>query len=411
MIGHITQKLTSYDSLALLREYFLQAKANDHLNSTGANTSPSDLDLTKSIIGMICLDKTDFSEIDHFQTNRHFQDALELDHLPSHAKISQWLANSSTQHEKQLRAMIQHLTPSAEQDAINNQDTLSLLQTFSRLCLQDIAQKELAPELCTAEASPFTASKRKQLDELGYMVIENVLSEEEVAQARDIVLRLAQWEEEQGCAHFYGNENRLQRIWNLLNKHEMFREVIQRPVIHQVMNHIFDRPTLHQKYVMHSWAANIVYKGGEAQMLHVDSAVPEPLPQWPVRANANFLLNDFTAENGASLVIPATHNRPDKPSPADEKSPDLIKVIAPKGAMVVWHGSLWHQSGQNNTHEPRIALLAGFTASHLKEMCLEEDYTKVVDQDIQDSASPLLKRLIGVDFGIKKGALQKPPQW
>jgi ectoine hydroxylase-related dioxygenase (phytanoyl-CoA dioxygenase family) len=248
-------------------------------------------------------------------------------------------------------------------------------------------------------------------NENGYAIMPGVLSDDEVEEIRAILLRLAAWEREHGTAFLYGGGDTLQRIYNLLNKHPIFRDLIQRPLILEIMDDLFDRDTLHNKYLLCSWHANIIGGGGEAQILHVDSAVPEPLPPWIIRANINYLLDDYTEQNGATLCLPGSHKFLRKPTAADQKRTDLVTMTAPKGSLAIWTGHLWHKSGRNQTSKERMGLLGGFAASHLKEMCIEEDHLQIIDKDIVKNATPALQRMIGVGHGIKKGALQKPPEW
>ncbi len=261
----------------------------------------------------------------------------------------------------------------------------------------------------------------------GYVIIENVLSSSECDQIRNIVLQLAKWEKDNNSAHLYdrdpsylsavnaeifvNNDNYLQRIWNLLNKHETFREIIQRSIILEIMESIFDRQTKHQKYVLSSFQANIIGSGGPDQKLHIDTPVPEPLPPWIIKATTIWPIDDFTKYNGATLCLPGSHRFKYKPRDKDQNRPDLIKLIAKKGSVIVTHGALWHKSGENQTKEDRIALLGSFAASFTRDISTEENYSQVINGDIIKDASNELRQILGVESGIQPGALQHPPEW
>lgn len=106
--------------------------------------------------------------------------------------------------------------------------------------------------------------------------------------------------------------------------------------------------------------------GHGQQGLHVDwrpRAQNEPFQV----LTALWLLDDFTAENGATRLVPGTHRLP-HPVPRDYAQPhahhpDERIITAPAGAVLLINGHLWHSGRQNNSKGPRraaqMALLRG----------------------------------------------------
>ena len=86
------------------------------------------------------------------------------------------------------------------------------------------------------------------------------------------------------------------------------------PIVEDILEFFFERETLHQKYMLSSFQSNIIHPGGEEQQLHVDSSLSNPLPPWPIRLNINFLLTNWTKENGATIVYPKSHKYNTTPS-------------------------------------------------------------------------------------------------
>ena len=154
---------------------------------------------------------------------------------------------------------------------------------------------------------------------------------------------------------------------------------------------------------MASWHGNIINPGGDAQIVHVDSAVPEPLPTWIVRANVNYIVEDYTVENGATRCLPGSHLFCKKPTPEDiEYHKDkFVDLVAPAGSVVIWHGHLWHCSGQNNSKKARVGLLGCYAATHLLEMCLEENHPLIVSDSRKKEMDLELQRLFSLNHGIK----------
>jgi ectoine hydroxylase-related dioxygenase (phytanoyl-CoA dioxygenase family) len=144
--------------------------------------------------------------------------------------------------------------------------------------------------------------------------------------------------------------------------------------------------------------------GALEQILHVDASVPDPLPPWKIRLNINFLLDDFTETNGATLVVPGSHLYLRKPTRKDAQLCQFRKLLAPKGSMVIWNGHLWHKSGSNFSQTSRSALLACFSASFMREIAVEENYLEVMDRRHLEASSEILKELVGFNHGRKLGA-------
>lgn len=242
----------------------------------------------------------------------------------------------------------------------------------------------------------------------GFFILENVLDVEKIALLKRAVNYLAETELSLGVGHLYSSTGKLQRVWNLLNKSSLFREIIQYPAIVDTMDWIFDRDTAHQKYYLSSFQANILSPGAEAQKWHLDTPVPEPHPTWDIKANTIWLLDDFTEANGATEVIPGSHAFNMRPQVADTiLQTARQKVIAKAGSVIITSGMLWHRSGDNRSDQTRTVLLGSFAASYAREIANEENYAVVLDRAVADSASETLKRILGLDHGIRPGALSQ----
>jgi len=250
----------------------------------------------------------------------------------------------------------------------------------------------------------FTEKHKKDFEQNGFTIVEGILTPDESKVMRDIIIDLADAEKKNNSAYYYNGHFSNQRVWNLLNKDASFRELIQLPFLMNTMDWIFRRDTIHHKYFLSSLQANILYPGAPAQKLHIDTPVPEPLPSWIIKANSIWLLDDFTASNGATEVLPGSHKFPYKPKAEDQNRTDIKIVNAPAGSVLITHGALWHRNGSNRSNRARIALLGSFSASFVREIASEEDYFKVLDPIHIDNASKNLRLVLGADHGIKQGA-------
>jgi ectoine hydroxylase-related dioxygenase (phytanoyl-CoA dioxygenase family) len=74
--------------------------------------------------------------------------------------------------------------------------------------------------------------------------------------------------------------------------------------------------------------------------------------------NSIWMMTDFTADNGATLVVPFSHRARRRPPKGIQPTDPLLKpVTGQRGSVFLWHGGLWHASGANTTTDQnRMAL-------------------------------------------------------
>jgi ectoine hydroxylase-related dioxygenase (phytanoyl-CoA dioxygenase family) len=92
--------------------------------------------------------------------------------------------------------------------------------------------------------------------------------------------------------------------------------------------------------------------GSEQQLLHRDELVwvhlPEPHPE--VQVASIIALEDFTAENGATRVVPGSHRWPKERKP---EAGEIAVAEMPAGSAVVYLGSTIHGGGANTSMDRR----------------------------------------------------------
>jgi ectoine hydroxylase-related dioxygenase (phytanoyl-CoA dioxygenase family) len=121
-----------------------------------------------------------------------------------------------------------------------------------------------------------------------------------------------------------------------------------------------------------------------------------------------FYVDDLTAENGATLIVPGSHRvqssfEPplDEPwTPVDlDKFPSRKQLIGKAGDLVVMDARALHTSARNNTARPRRLINLGLVhANSVKR--IKTDHWPTAGPKIQATASARLRRLLGGDHGI-----------
>jgi ectoine hydroxylase-related dioxygenase (phytanoyl-CoA dioxygenase family) len=98
--------------------------------------------------------------------------------------------------------------------------------------------------------------------------------------------------------------------------------------------------------------------------IHVDC--PRIIPGYVTNMGATILLDDFTAENGATWFLPYSQTWPDAPS-EEEFYGQARRVIARAGSVFFFNARLWHAGGANHTDQWRHALTVNMCRAYMKQ--------------------------------------------
>jgi ectoine hydroxylase-related dioxygenase (phytanoyl-CoA dioxygenase family) len=147
-----------------------------------------------------------------------------------------------------------------------------------------------------------------------------------------------------------------------------------------------------------------VLPGEVAQRLHRDASVyplPEDFPE--VEANTVWALSDFTADNGATVVAPRSHQ--------DREQRTVIPAVMSAGSVLVYAGRLLHGAGANRSDVPRLSLIIEHVARWLRPA---ECHPVSIGPSIVATLPVELQELVGFNqtneyFGFIAG--QSPNAW
>ncbi len=150
-----------------------------------------------------------------------------------------------------------------------------------------------------------------------------------------------------------------------------------------------------------------VHPGQGAQVLHFEQNL-YPLPRdRDVMLTAIWALDDFTAENGATRVVPASHEGPArKPDPAE-----TVPVEMPAGSVLLFSGRLYHGAGANVSDRPRLGVAIDYIQPWLRPC---EAHSLSTDHAQVRLLPQRLQELLGFNqpspyFGFVDG--QHPRDW
>ena len=245
------------------------------------------------------------------------------------------------------------------------------------------------------------ARARADLAEQGFCLLEGLLPAERVAELRGRLVDQAAAEIVDGTDYVYENGAN-QRVWTLLNKGEVFVELALDPTVLGLMEEL-----LGPGFLLSNIDANIAGPGGQPMFLHADqSFVPPPWPRYPLVANAMWMLDDFTADNGATRLVPGSHLRGEGPDYGSQ--PATVPVTGPAGTAMVFDGRLWHQTGPNTTaSERRHGILAYYCRPFMRQ---QENWFLSIDPAVLERAPARLRQLLGYELYLSLGMVDGMPR-
>ena len=142
-----------------------------------------------------------------------------------------------------------------------------------------------------------------------------------------------------------------------------------------------------------------------ARGANIDPDRPHGIISPAAASNVVWMLTDFTAENGATLVVPGSHLSGRQPELERDKNAHWVSCAAPAGTAVVLDGRTWHSTGRNVGSGDRLAALTYFCAPQFRT---QENLTVGTSQEVLDRASPELLALLGFKVWNGYGRIESP---
>jgi ectoine hydroxylase-related dioxygenase (phytanoyl-CoA dioxygenase family) len=126
--------------------------------------------------------------------------------------------------------------------------------------------------------------------------------------------------------------------------------------------------------------------------------VPAPYPDAVMHIVTMWMLNDFTAENGGTIVVPRSHKQ--ACHPIDEAAmrpwPGETQLTGKAGTVAAFDARLWHAVAGNRTNADRVAVLVRYAPWWLNLDTLRPgtaDHRDIVElNEGKDSVVPPLSR-------------------
>jgi len=237
-----------------------------------------------------------------------------------------------------------------------------------------------------------TAQQKQQLDEAGYVLLEGAIPDELLRLLRLRILELYEVEGDR-AGHEFRTEAQAHRLANLVDKGEVFRRAIVLPAALDGVRHV-----LGPRIKLSSLNARSADPHGDVgQPLHVDmAAVPDDRGYWV--CNTIWVLDDFTAENGATRLVPGSHRWGTRPQDVLQDPhaphPDEVLLLAPAGSLAIMNAHLWHGGTANRSPAPRLAMHAFYCR---RDKPQQQYQKQLLRPDVQAELGPELRDILALD--------------
>jgi ectoine hydroxylase-related dioxygenase (phytanoyl-CoA dioxygenase family) len=227
----------------------------------------------------------------------------------------------------------------------------------------------------------------------GYTIVEGAIDSDLVDALADDLARLERELEIRPAANSFEGANTL-RVYNLLAHGEVWQRV---PVHEQVLPIV--EAVLDPGCLISSLSSVNIGPGEAAQPIHADDMlIPIPKPHPPTVCNSMWALTDFTEDNGATRVISGSHLADHSPTYGQHY--DSTAAAMSRGSVLVWHGSLWHGGGANQTAQARVGIAMNYCAGYIRQ---QENQQLGLQPALVRTFSHRLQELVG--YGIYSGLI------
>jgi ectoine hydroxylase-related dioxygenase (phytanoyl-CoA dioxygenase family) len=236
------------------------------------------------------------------------------------------------------------------------------------------------------------AAHLRALSRDGYTIVENAIEPDLIDELNAALAGLETLLDAKPAMNGFEG-HRTVRIYNLLAYGEPFTRIPVHASVLPLIEGVLDEGCL-----ISSLSSIAIDPGETAQPIHADDQViPLDKPHRAIVCNSMWALTDFTAENGATRLVPGSHK---KPNPDYSGQYDTIAAEMPRGSVLIWDGSLWHGGGANRTDQRRMGVAMNYCAGFIRQ---QENQQLGLPPELVRGFEPRLQELVG--YGVYRGLI------
>ena len=221
-----------------------------------------------------------------------------------------------------------------------------------------------------------------EVHERGYVIVPELVPRATMAAIKDAAGPFLQYD---GRNEIEGYKTR--RIYSVIEKTLACNPLVEHPLILALLDRI-----LMPNYLLSQLQVIDIHPGEVRQPLHHDDGFyPLARPRAAVSAATIWAIDDFTEENGATLVLPMSHRWGDR-VPTESDQGDLVPAVMPAGSVVFFLGTLWHGAGANRSAATRMAATAQYCEPWARQ---QENYSLAISRVRAKRCSETMQAMLG----------------
>ena len=246
-----------------------------------------------------------------------------------------------------------------------------------------------APTVFDAQDETWLVKTIESVRHIGFAVVTDILDETRQVNTRDAMYRV-----QRAIVDDVG-EDRLRRagehgvLRNMILYDDHFLRLLELPEMLDVVDRVLS-PTavlhLQNGFILPSAETETA---SFQHSFHTD--FPRYMEGYVASVNVMLAIDPYTSENGGTIVVPGTHQRPQRPSD-DYLAAAAIPVECPAGSMIVFDSTLWHAAGQNRSGGDRLGINHQFTRSFFKQQI---DYVRALGNKVVERQPARTQQLLG----------------
>lgn len=229
----------------------------------------------------------------------------------------------------------------------------------------------------------------------GACIVDNLVSNalmDQVAEEMDPYVDLTP----DGGDDFVGRRTR--RTGSMIARSPASRQLIMDPLVLGSAERLLEKASVYQ---LHLTQVISVFPGETDQPLHRDELAWDfyPFPSdYNVQCNTIWAMTDFTAEMGATRVLPGTHRLPPQTSSAEAEASgaELVQAEMERGSALFYTGKVFHGAAANRSDKLRQGINITYCVGWVRQ---EENQYLSTPIEVAKTLDDDLLRLMGYQLG------------
>lgn len=180
-------------------------------------------------------------------------------------------------------------------------------------------------------------------------------------------------------------------VHHLIGQGQSFLDYLDGHYIHAFLEHHFSG-----NYILNSFGAALNQQDLKNYAHNIHRDVRTFSKDFPLIVNTLVMLDDFTEDNGPTLLLSGSHRMVEKPSD-DYFFRYAEPVLGSAGSVLIFDSNIWHAAGKSQTTRKRRSVTPMYSRPFVKP---QFDYPRVLGYEIGDQFSALTQQVLGYNSRI-----------